>query len=114
MEILDAETGARIGPEPIEDNLDGPWQEEEFLRIDGTYAETRTLDAERLTEFEGPGMRVGQEYVLRHLGETWEWWSEDTIDEVMKYAGERGEMGLVRTEGIKFKSGGEMRFRAVE
>lgn len=114
IEILDAETGARIGPEQIEDNLDGPWQGEEFLRIDGTYTETRTLDAKRLTEFGGQGMRVGQEYVLRHLGEMWEWWSEDTIDEVMKYAGERGGMGLGRTEGIKFKSGGEMRFRVVE
>lgn len=84
------------------------------MRIDGTYTETRTLDAKRLTEFGGQGMRVGQEYGLRHLGEMWEWWSEDTIDEVMKYAGERGGMGLGRTEGIKFVSGGEMRFRVVE
>ena len=114
IEILDAETGARIGPELIEENIDGPWEREEFLRIDGTYIETRTLNPKRLTEFGGPGLRVGQEYVLRHLGAMWEWWSEDTIDEVMKYAGERGWMGLVRTEGIKFKSGGEMRFRVLE
>ncbi len=114
MEILDAETGARIGPEPIEDNLDGSWQREEFLSIDGTYTETRTLDAERLTEFGGEGMRVGREYVLRHLGEMWGWWSGDRVDVVMEYAGERGGMGLGRTEGISFESGGEMRFRVVE
>ena len=94
IEILDAETGARIGPEQIEDNLDGPWQREEFLRIDGTYIETRTLNAKRLAEFGGQGMRVGQEYVLRHLGEMWEWWSENTIDEVMKHAGGRGGDGI--------------------
>ena len=106
IEILDAETGARIGPEPIEENLDGPWQREEFLRVDRTHTEMRTLDAKRLVEFEGEGMRVGREYVLRHLGEMWEWWSEDVIDEVMKSAGERGEwdwggrMGLrLRVEG---------------
>lgn len=84
------------------------------MRIDGTYTQTRTLDAKRLTEFGDQGMRLGQEYVVRHLGEIWEWWSEDTIDEVMRYAGERGGMGLGRREGIKFKSGGEMRFRVVE
>lgn len=84
------------------------------MRIDGTYTETRTLDAERLTEFGGPGMRVGQEYVLRHLGEVWEWWSGDAVEEVMEYAGERGGMGLGRTEGIEFESGGEVRFRVVE
>lgn len=94
IEILDAETAACIGPERIEENLDGPWQREEFLRIDGTYTETRTLDAKRLMEFGGQGMRVGQEYVLRHLGEMWEWWSEDMVDEVMKYAGERGGGGI--------------------
>ncbi|KAG7005195.1 hypothetical protein G7Y79_00021g050620 [Physcia stellaris] len=114
IEILDAETGARIGPEPIEENLDGPWQREEFLRIDGTYTETRSLDAKRLMEFGGQGMRVGQEYVLRHLGERWEWWSEDLVDEVMEYAGERGGMGLGRMEGITVESGGEMRFKVVE
>lgn len=94
--------------------MDGPWQGEEFLRIAGTYTETRTWDAKRLTEFGGQGMRVGREYVLRHLGEMWEWWSGDTVEEVMEYAGERGGMGLGRTEGIRFESGGEMRFRVVE
>ena len=114
IEILDADTGACIGPVRIEDNLDGPWQGDEFLRIDETYTETRTLDAKRLTEFGGPGMQAGKEYVLRHLGEKWEWWSEDPIDEVMKYAGDRDGMGLERTELIRFKSGGEMRFKVVE
>lgn len=99
----------------IEINEDGPWQREDFLRIDGTCTETRTLDPKRLTRFGEPGLRVGQEYVLRHLGERWQWWSEDTIDEVMKYVGEeRGMGGLGRTEGIELKSGGETRFRVVE
>ena len=84
------------------------------MRIDGTYTETRTLDAKRLVEFGGQGMRVGQEYILRHLGEMWEWWSEDVIDEVMEYAGERGGMGLGRMEGITIESGGEIRFKVVE
>lgn len=115
IEILDAETGARIGPEPIELNVDGPWQREDFVRIDnGTYTETRTFNPKRLTEFGDQGLQVGREYVLRHLGGKWEWWSEDPIDEVMKYAGERGSMGLGRTEGIEFKSGGEGKFRVVE
>ena len=114
IEILDAETGARIGPEPIEENLDGPWQREEFLRIDRTYTETRILDAKRLVEFEGEGMRVGRVYVLRHLGERWEWWSEDLVEEVMGYAGERGGMRLGRMEGITVQSGGEVRFKVVE
>ena len=116
IEILDAETGARIGPELIEINSDGQsWKREDFLRIeDGTYVETRTLDAKRLTDFGNEGIRLGREYVLRHLGTRWEWWSGDTVEEVMEYAGERGGMGLGRTEGIETKSGGVMRFRAVE
>lgn len=95
---------------------DGPYQREDFIRIDGTYTETRTFNPKRLTAFGGEGFRVGEEYVLRHLGGRWGWWSEDTIDEVLKYTAERGDsMGLVRTgEEIEVEKGGEVRFRVVE
>ena len=85
------------------------------MRIEnGTYTETRTFNPKKLTEFGGKGFVVGREYVLRHLGGVWNWWSEDPIDEVMKYAGEGCSMGLGSRKEIKFESGGEVRFRVVE
>ena len=73
IEILDATSGFRVGPELIDDgNMDGPWQREEFLRIDRKYTEIRKLDATRkycgLEE-----LQVGREYILRHLGGEWSW-----------------------------------------
>ena len=114
IEILDAISGLRVGPELIDDgNFDGPWEREEFLKIDRTYTETRKLDATH--EYSGlQELQVGREYILRILGGEWSWWTEDTIDEVMTYAGERGSMGLGKTEAIKFASAGEEKFRVVE
>ena len=114
LEILDAISGFCVGPERIDDgNIDGPWQREEFLRIDRTYTETRKLDATR-KYYCLPELQVGKEYILRILGGEWSWWTEDTVDEVMTYAGERGSMGLGKTEAIKFASAGEEKFRVVE
>ena len=85
------------------------------MRLDnGTYTETRTSNPKTATEFGGEDFVVGREYVLRHLGGAYTWWSEDPIDEVMKYAGEGWSMGLGFRKEIEFESGGEVTFRVVE
>ena len=113
IEILDAASRHRVGPELIDINVDGPWQREDFLCIGTTHQEHRTLDA--TCGYDGLGeLQFGREYILRHLGGEWGWWTKESIDAVMTYAGERGGFGLGKTEAIQVGSAGEARFRVVE
>lgn len=54
-------------------------------------------------------LKIGEEYVLRSLGGTSPWWTEDPIDEVMVYAGDRSNFTLClgTTEPGGFESAGE-------
>jgi hypothetical protein len=117
VEIGDPISGSRLGPEMIDDgNEDGPWSREDFLTIDGTYTEHREIDAASPFWEDLRALKIGEEYVLRYVGGTWPWWSEDTIDQVMMYAGSRGDLslGLGMTESIELTSGGEHKFTVVE
>ncbi|KAJ4359884.1 uncharacterized protein N0V89_000440 [Didymosphaeria variabile] len=115
IELRDPLSGARLGPEMLDDgNEDGPYHPRDFLRLDGAYTEHRELDltSPHWQDVKGK-LSVGEEYVLRYVGGKWEWWTEDTIEEVMMYAGERGGMGLTESGGIEIE-GRECRFRVVE
>ena len=114
IEILDDGTRTRVAPDLIDDgNMDGPWQREEFLRLEGTYEEHRVLDPSKpyigLQE-----LKVGSQYMLRLLDGEFLWWSEDTVDEIMEYAGDRGDGSLGSAKSIKLVGGDEVKFTVVE
>ena len=77
------------------------------------YTEYRELDVTRPIWDLG-ALKVGEEYVLRSLGESWSWWTDDAIDQVMTYAGERCSLGLGKTAAIDFASAGEHNVKLVE
>lgn len=114
IEILDAGTRTRVAPDLIDDgNMDGPWQREEFLRLEGTYKEHRDLDP--LKPYSGlEELKVGSQYVLRLLDGEFPWWSEDTVDKIMEYAGDRGDGSLGSAKSIKLAGGDEVTFTVVE
>ena len=138
IELLDAETGARIAlDDGIDDgNVDASlYQAEDFLRIGaqpspdvpapthfqparpGSYEEIRTLDAR--DEYRGRELRamvVGREYVLRVLEGEWKWWSEDNVKEVLEYANAKDGLGLGETSHVKvnIEEGGGRRVVIVE
>jgi hypothetical protein len=97
-------------------NDDGSWSREDFLTIDGTYTEHREIDATSPFWEDLRALKIGEEYVFRYVGETWSWWTAETIDQVMEYAGGRGNLslGLGMTESIELTSGGEHKFKVVE
>jgi hypothetical protein len=113
VEILDAKSRVQFGPESVDvcrDDEDP--RRDEFLRLDGAHTEHRTLAFERGI-WKETKLKVGEEYILRHLGGRW-WWSEDTIDEILAYLQMNSNLGLVRTRNIDFEGGGEVRFKVVE
>ena len=116
IEILDAVTRKRVAPDLIDDgNIDGPWRREEFLRLDSEvpYIERRVLDPMR--RYSGlEELRVGGVYVLRVLKGKWEWWSEDSVDEVMRYALQRGDGSLGAVPPIDLVCEEEVKFEVVE
>jgi hypothetical protein len=119
IRILDVTSRSEVGPDLIDDgNVDGGPEREEFRRIDGIYRENREV------KFGAPGslwedtvLKVGEEYILTHLGDKWRWWSENTVDDIMEYLESEsgvGLLGLPVSEGIEFASAGEVRFMVVE
>ncbi|KAF2833772.1 hypothetical protein CC86DRAFT_365586 [Ophiobolus disseminans] len=112
IEILDGTLRSQVGPDSIIACKDDGHEREEFLRIDGTYTEHRELEFAGLI-WEDVELKVGEEYILRHLGGQW-WWTEDTIDEIMTYLNSTTSVGLAMTERIEFASAGEVRFKVVE
>ncbi|KAF2726569.1 hypothetical protein EJ04DRAFT_599125 [Polyplosphaeria fusca] len=102
-----------LGPELIDINYDDPSQRDEFLRLDKTYKEEREIDHTKFVWLNfGDSLKVGEEYVLRHRGERWSWWSEASVDEVVQYANSR--MGLGSSQGIEIASAGKQKFVVVE
>jgi hypothetical protein len=112
LRILDATSRTHLGPEEIDMNGDHDHRGQDFLRIDGTYTEHRVL---RFTDpLRGDlALKVGEEYVLCHVGDMW-WWAEETIDEVVAGLAERSSLGLPRTDRIEFAGADEQRFKVVE
>jgi hypothetical protein len=95
-------------------NEDGPYWAEDCLRLDGTYTEHRELDLAQTRWHDVGSLRVGEDYILRSLGARWSWWTEDTVENVTEYTGERGSMGLGQCGGIVVKVGNEWKFRVIE
>jgi hypothetical protein len=58
-------------------------------------------------------LKVGEEYVLCHVGDRW-WCAEETIDEIRAGLAERSSVGLTRTDRVEFAGAGEQRFKVVE
>ena len=116
IEILDAVTQQRVAPDLIDDgNMDGPWRRDEFLRLDPEVpcVERRVLDPTR--RYSGlEELRVGSVYVLRVLKGGWDWWSEESVDEVMRHAGLRGDGSLGAVLPIDLVCGEDVRFEVVE
>jgi len=112
IEVLDATSRAKLAPDLDVCRDDDDYSREAFMRIDGTFVEHRELDFKDSfwQEFEP---KVGEEYILSHLGGTW-WWSEDSVDEIMAYLEDKSSVGLAMTKRIKFAGAGEVKFRVVE
>jgi hypothetical protein len=112
IEVLEAASRRFLAPDLHLCRDGNKHTRDEFLSLEGTYTKCRILD------FGDPFMNtvkleVGAEYVLRHLGETW-WWTEDAVDEVMNYLGERSSLGLMTAgTGIEVAGAGEVKFRIV-
>lgn len=115
IEIISSETGLPIDSDLIDDgNMSGPWRREEFLRMEPEvpYVESRVLDPTKAysgLEF----VKVGEEYILRMRDSQWTWWSEDSVDEVMRYAGDRDSGRLGHVPPIELVCQNEVKFRAV-
>ncbi|CAF9918726.1 hypothetical protein IMSHALPRED_004389 [Imshaugia aleurites] len=116
VEVLSSETRLPIDSDLIDDgNMSGPWRREDFLRMEPEvpYVESRVLDPTKAySGFEN--LRVGEEYVLRMPNSQWPWWSEDSVDEVMSYAGDRDSGQLGHMPSIELICHDEVRFRAVK
>ena len=114
IEILNVDTRKRVAPDLIDVNDDErPIVREDFLRLNPgePHIERRVLDpTKRYSGLEN--LKVDTEYVL-HLIDSRMWWSYDTVDEIMKYAGEKGLGGLRPTQPIDLISCNEVGFRTI-
>ena len=115
IEILDIATRRRVAPEMI--NVcgeDGPLVREDFWRLNPgePRVERRVLDpTKRYSGLEE--IKIDTKYVL-HMIESQCWWSYDSVDEVLKYAGERGSGGLRPTRPIDLISSNEVGFLTIQ
>lgn len=103
----------RVAPDLIDDgNIDGPWQPEDFLQlVPGVpYRERRVLDPISKGHISLADLQVGTSYILRVLDERWDWWSFDPVEEVMRYAGERGSGSLGYAPAIQLTCSDEVKF----
>ena len=120
IEIVLDETSShkrRVAPDLIDDgNIDGPWQPEDFLQLAPgvPYREQRVLDPIGKGHNSLADLQVGTSYVLRVLNDHWFWWTFDSVEEVMRYAGERGSGSLGHTSAIELTCSDEMIFCVVE
>lgn len=121
IEIVLDETASshqrRIAPDLIDDgNIDGPWYPEDFLQlVPGVpYRERRVLDPTANIQNSLADLKIGISYILRVLDACWVWWSFDSVEEVMRYAGERGSGSLGYVPAVKLTSSDEVRFCVVE
>ena len=87
---------------------------EDFLRLnpEEPHVERRILDpVERYSGLED--LIVDTKYALRMTESPW-WWSYDSVDEVLKYAGDRGLGGLQPTRPIDLISSNEVDFLTIQ
>ena len=115
IEILDVDTRKRVAPDLIDVNDDDrPIVREDFLRLypGEPHVERRMLDpTKRYSGLED--LNVDADYVLHMIESRW-WWSYDTVDEIIEYAGERGLGGLRPTQPIDLISCNEVGFRTIQ
>lgn len=115
IEILDLATRKRITPDLIDVyDEDRPLMREDFLRLnpEEPHVERRVLDpTERYSGLED--LKVDTKYALRMTESPW-WWSYDSVDEVLKYAGDRGLGGLRPTRPIDLTSSNEVGFLTIQ
>ena len=115
LEIIDETTNRRVAPDLIDANIDGLWLPEDFLCLGSEvpYVEQRLFDPTR--SYDGlQNFRVGTDYILRILPGHWSWWSFDSVEEVMQYAGERGGGRLGYQPAIELVCQNEVKFCVVE
>ena len=117
--VLDGTTGdqRRVAPDLIDDgNIDRPWQAEDFLQLvpEVPYQERRVLDPAAKGHGSLADLEVGISYILRVLDNSWVWWSFDPVEEVMRYAGERGSGSLGYASVVKLTCSDEVKFCVVE
>ncbi|KAI9713721.1 MAG: hypothetical protein M1812_006559 [Candelaria pacifica] len=113
IEILSAKSGERVAPDTIDIYDDGPWEQKDFLQLEPgvPYVEQRSLDATQMD----CALVLGGEYVLQMVPVKWLWWSNDSVDEVMRYVGnERSYSALGQVLAIELTCDDERRFSAVE
>lgn len=117
FEILDDSTNTRVAPDIVDDgDIEGPWQREDFLRLAPgiPYVEQRILDPS-VAHSGLEDLKVDTDYRMRMPKSSWTWWSFDDVDEVMRYAGDRGDsMSLGYAWPIDLVCRDEAKFRAVE
>jgi len=115
IEILDIATRRHVAPDLIDVyDEDRPLVREDFLCLNPRepHVELRVLDP--IKRYSGlEDLKVDTDYVLHMIESHW-WWSYDSIDEVMKYAGERGLGGLRPTQPIDLISCNEVGFLTVQ
>ena len=115
IEILDITTKRRVAPDLVDVcDEDGPLMREDLLRLNPgePHVERRSLDpTKRYSGLED--LKVDTDYVLHMIESRW-WWSYDSVDEVMKHAGEKGLGGLRPTQPIELISCNEVGFHTVQ
>lgn len=115
IEILNNVTRRRVAPDLIDvHDDDKPFLPEDFLRLNPgkPHAERSVLNPfKRYSGLED--LKVNTGYVLHMIESHW-WWSYDGIDDVIKYASERGNGGLRPTQPIDLISCNEINFRTVQ
>ena len=112
VEIVDAKSGIRVAPDLIDVNDDGSWAQDDFLTLEPErpYVEERVLEYWKAGL---DGLRLDTDYILRFPKDSWRWWSFDSIDEVMRYAGDRGSWSLGSSQPIDLICNDEVKLYTV-
>ncbi|MCJ1453305.1 hypothetical protein MMC28_003651 [Mycoblastus sanguinarius] len=99
--ILDASSRERAGPDLIDVNDDGPWEPQDFLRLEPNkpFTETRTLST-GVPYSDTADLVKGKGYIIRYQPNQWMWWGFDDIPKVMQYAGNRGESNGLASSAV--------------
>ena len=113
IEIVDSCTGTRVAPDLIDDgDIEGPWRQDDFLTLEPgrEYIEKRLLRLEDGLD----SLKPDNGYDLRFPETSWTWWTFDSVDEVMRYAGDRGSGSLGKALPIIISCDNEVGFRTTD
>ena len=112
IDIIDAVSGKRVGPDQFEICDEGPWEAEDFMRPQPgvPYVQSRTLSPTGGAP-DLPLLTSGREYIVRYQDLEW-WWGYDEIDEMRAYAGDRSNIRPPRVTSIRPVPENEVKFRA--